>query len=392
MFIANGSRFGTFFRVDQSVILLSRFPGDRMNMNMKRIRKSALSIGLSSMTALTVSGWAQAEDVGSSLEGKVAPVQPGVSVQQPAAPDGDLDGFTCDGRPHVALTLSGGGGRGVAHIGVLKVLEEEGIKPDFIAGSSIGALIGVLYASGRTPQELEQMCLSGELKKGLLPSGLKWQAIKSTPGYALKRMIGMHPPIGMYKSKTMAKFISKELKPCVTQLDQLKIPVAVIATNLLDTSPVWIRKGKITDAVTASTAIPFVYQPVELNNALLVDGGLRSQLPTEVAAASCSPFVIGVRVHSKLPEISKKRIRNWLDYSDRVLTMVMAELERKGMENADVLIEPDLGDIETRSFEPEDMALAIKSGEVAARKMLPELRRRLARYNATASSGANQSH
>lgn len=378
---------GTFFELDQSETLVST-PGGCM----KKLQKSVMSLALSSLTALTVSGWAWAEDVGSSLEGKVAPVQPGVSVVQPAAPDGDLDGLKCDGRPHIALTLSGGGGRGAAHIGVLKVLDEEGIKPDFIAGSSIGALIGVLYSSGRTPQELEQMCVSGELKKGLLPSGLKWQAIKSTPGYALKRMIGMHPPIGMYKGKTMAKFVRKELRPGVTNLEDLKIPVAVIATNLLDTSPVWIRKGKIEDAVTASSAIPFVYQPVELNNALLVDGGLRAQLPTEIAAASCSPFVIGVRVHSKLPEISKKRVHNWLDYSDRILTMVMAELERKGVEKADVLIEPDLGDVETRSFEPEDMALAIKSGEDAARKMLPELRRQLARYNATASSGASQLH
>lgn len=357
-------------------------------MDMKTFRAYVVSLSLSVAVAVAVISPANAQEVGDSINGQAGtPLTPGVSIEQPAPPRGNVDELKSQAqRPRIALTLAGGGGRGGAHIGVLKVLEENGIKPDFVAGSSIGAIIGALYCSGRTPQEIEQLALDGKFRKGLLPSGIKWQMIKTAPIYGLKRLLGMKPPVGLYSGKTMSKFIEKNLAPGVVRMEDLKIPMAVVATNLLDTRPVWISKGKIADAVTASAAIPYIYRPVELDHAVLVDGGLRDNVPTGLAEASGTPFVIAVKLHSKLPAMSKKDLRNYLHFSDRILTITMAEFEHKSTPPADIVIAPDLGTANTAELSDESFAQTIKAGEDEARKMMPEICRRLARYNATAES------
>lgn len=307
----------------------------------------------------------------------------GQSIHQPARPEVNAGTLTpraettADGHPSVALTLAGGGGRGAAHIGVLKVLKAAGIKVDFVSGSSIGAIIGSLYCAGVPIERIEQIALDGELKKGLLPSGLKWQACKTLPRYALMRALMMHPPVGLYSGENIARFIQQNVPPGVTQVEQLKIPFAAIATNMLDTRPFWIEKGNLSEAVRASATVPFVYQPAHFNNKVLVDGGIRSNLPTKPARLSGAKIVIAVRLQANLEAQPERKFRTFIDYSDRILTMLLSEIETKAVANADVLIEPDIKDTKTYTFASEDIAKAIRAGEEAAIKALPDIRRRL---------------
>lgn len=318
-------------------------------------------------------------------------VSPG-SIQQPAAPAGQQDlaeqQIQQPGRPRLALTLGGGGGRGAAHVGVLKVLEQAGIKPDFVSGSSIGAVIGSLYCAGVPVSKIEELTLNGQLKKAILPSSLKWQAVKTLPRYAILRALHAKPQIGLYSGKSIAKFVEKNVSPDQRSMENLKIPFAVIATNLRDTRPVWISKGNLGEAVQASATVPYIYRAVKINGQVLVDGGVRANLPTQPAQATGAPIVVAVKLHSTLDEQSEDRFLNLTDYSDRIFSIMMAEIESKATKDADLLIEPEIKNTNTYSFNRNELQKAILAGEDAARKMLPELQRKLERTEGTAAVGS----
>lgn len=341
------------------------------------------------MRAISISATAISLVLFATLNVYAAPVD-GPTVKQPAAPAGvqDVEQQAMHrGRPRIALSLGGGGGRGAAHVGVLKVLEEAGIKPDFVAGSSIGAVIGSLYCAGVPVSRIEELTLNGELRKGLMPSGLKWQAAKSIPRYVLLRTLQLHPAIGLYSGKSIQKFIERNVPPDERNIENLRIPFAAIATNIVDTRPVWISKGSVAEAVRASASIPFVYQTAKVNGKILMDGGIRENLPTEPALATGAPLIIAVKLNSSLDAQPEKRFRNFLDYSDRILSILMAEIESKTSSEADVLIEPNIADTSTYSFKSEELRKAMLAGEEAARKMLPEIQRKMLRTYGTATSG-----
>jgi NTE family protein len=307
---------------------------------------------------------------------------PGQSVSQPAAATGGSDLMnTVTGRTaskdRIALTLAGGGARGVAHIGVLRVLEKEGIKPDFIAGTSMGAVVGSLYCAGVPLDEIERLVLSGKMEKGFLPSGLKWQAAKYVPLYLLKRAFQIKPLIGLYSGKSIAKFINKNVPTTSKNIEDLKIPFAAIGTNLLDTRPYWITKGDIGKAVQASATMPFVYRPVETEGRLVVDGGMRTTL-RDIAKASGARTIVAVKLQSMLDATSDKPVRTLLGYAERLTTMVLAEIESRAVAGADVIIEPDVKGSTMGSFAREDVLRSIQAGEDAARKLIPQIRTQLA--------------
>ncbi len=312
----------------------------------------------------------------------------GQSINQPPAPTGGIDLMnTLARRPpstyHVGLNLAGGGARGAAHIGVLKVLEQEGIRPDFIAGTSMGAIVGSLYCAGVPVAEIERLMLSGEMKKGLLPSSLKWQSVKYVPSYILKRIFQLKPLIGLYSGNSLAKFIDNHVPSASKNIEDLKIPFAAIGTNLLDTRSHWITTGDVGTAVQASSTMPFVYRPVKLDGRLVVDGGLRSTLH-DIAKASGARTMIAVKLQSTLDSKSDKPLRTIIGLAERVITIVLAEIESRSVAGADVLIEPDVKSGTMDSFEHEDIVRSIEAGEAAARKMLPQIRAQLAAIEATA--------
>lgn len=330
-----------------------------------------------------------------------APAAPGTKIPQPTAPSSSssanrssqtvnqqsaapiVDGAARtpadegSGKVKIALTLAGGGARGAAHIGALKALEQAGIHPDYITGSSIGAVVGSLYAAGVPIARIEELFLNGELKKAFLPHSLTMQTVRYFPVYGLKRALLQHPPIGMYSGKEIAKFIRRNLPPGRENVEQFPIPFTAIATNLLDTRPVWIAKGDAAEVVRASASVPFIYKPVQFGAQELVDGGVRANLPTAPAAAAGAPIIVAVRLHGTLDAQSPRSVRTVFAYADRILSMLLAEVESKETSNADVLIEPDVGDMHLYSFDAADQAKAIAAGEAATRAILPKLRQRL---------------
>lgn len=326
---------------------------------------------------------------------QVAAPPAGMTVHQPGtaeAPDsqslGDarqLQGVV--GNPKFALTLAGGGARGAAHIGVLKVLEAEGIRPDFVSGSSIGAVVGGLYCAGVPISEIERLFLNGEVGKAFLPSSLGFQIVKWTPTYLMKRMIGMKPPIGLYSGTKIARFMQKNLPPDKQCLENFNIPFSAISCNLLDTKPVFIAKGNAGEAIRASSSVPLVYRPVKApGGGELVDGGVRSNLPTDAAQATGAPLIVAVRLHSALETESAKNMRLLFPLTDRILSIYLAEIEAKATHDANVVVEPNVGFMRVFSINDRSaLQRGILAGEDAARKQLPAIRAALRREAGTAA-------
>jgi NTE family protein len=292
----------------------------------------------------------------------------------------DLDSACKDGAPvrrGFALSLAGGGARGAAHIGVLKVLEKEHLRPTLIAGSSIGAFIGALWASGIPAAEIERLITSGEFRQAFFPTPLRVQSMLYFPRYALARLLFIKPDIGIYSGKSIARFINKHLPHGVRNFEDTPIPVTVTAINLLDTRPVWLSKGSIAEAVRASCSIPFLYRPLKREGQRLVDGGIRENLPTEVAQAAGSPSVVAVRLHGYLSKLAPNKVDTNLEFLDRIASIFMAEIEQKSVANADVLIEPEVQNMHELAFTKEDLAEAIASGEKAAQLAVPRIKKLL---------------
>ncbi len=179
----------------------------------------------------------------------------------------------------VGYALGGGGARGLAHIGVLKVLEEHNIHPDIITGTSMGAIVGALYAGGLTPAEIEDLAL-----------GLDWKK--------LVNLIDVTLPIsGLLKGRRVVSLL-KSIMGDMT-FSQLKCDFACVATNIISGEQVVFSKGSLIEAVRASISIPGIFTPVSIAGRYLVDGGLINTVPVSVCQDMGAGYVIGVNVIPK---------------------------------------------------------------------------------------------
>lgn len=278
-----------------------------------------------------------------------------------------------DTSQRFALTLAGGGARGAAHIGVLKVLEREGLRPAFVCGSSVGALIGGLYAAGVPVSDIERLAVSGELGKAFFPRNRKMQILGYVPNYALRRMVLLHPKIGIFSGKSISKFVAKNLPTGVKNIEDMQIPFSAASVDLLTTKPVWLSKGDIAESIRASNSLPGLYRPVSVGDHLLVDGGVRTNLPTEIAEAKGAPIVVAVRLQAYLEKVDQKEYDTIFDYADRLASIMLSEIESKAVDKAEVIIEPVIPWMRMNSFQKEKVQAAIAAGEKAAEKMLPQL-------------------
>lgn len=189
-------------------------------------------------------------------------------------------------KPKLALVLGGGGARGLAHIGVLKVLEENNIKVDLVAGTSMGAFVGGFYSAGITVKEMEEIALSVDklMVAKMLAPGL------STSGFVDKERI----------RKYLNQFVGD------LNIEQMQIQFASIATDLITGEEVIIDKGSLVEAIMASIAIPALFQPVLHCNRYLIDGGLTDPLPVSAAKKMNAERIIAVNVAPNPDRIKKK--------------------------------------------------------------------------------------
>lgn len=184
-----------------------------------------------------------------------------------------------DGRwPRVGLVLGGGGVRGLAHIGVLAALEEAGVPIDLIAGTSMGGLIGALYAAGLTPADIET------------------QVLEQTEFAALRRLLDIRPSLnGLVRGERIYSLISRLIGPDITFAD-LTLPLQMVSVDLLSGREVVLNKGLVAEAVRATISVPAVFVPVEKDNMVLVDGGVLNNVPTNVAQDMGAELIIAVDV------------------------------------------------------------------------------------------------
>ena len=256
--------------------------------------------------------------------------------------------------PKIALVLGGGAARGFAHIGVIKALEAQGIVPDMVVGTSAGSVVGALYASGMKGFDLQALALG--MEEDMVAD---WTL----------------PNRGVLKGEALQEFINQKVKGLPIQ----KMPKAlgIVATELNTGEMVLFRQGNTGMAVRASSAVPGVFQPVEINGREYVDGGLTSPVPVRPARAMGADFVIAVDISN----VSRRETpTGTLDLLLQTFSIMGHSLSRHELEDADIVIRPQTSAVSSTSFEGRH--LAILEGEKATAVVMRELKSKLARVSA----------
>jgi len=253
-------------------------------------------------------------------------------------------------KEKVALVLGGGAARGFAHVGVIKVLEANGIVPDLIVGTSAGSLVGALYASGLNGFELQRVALSVE---------------EST--FADWTLAGR----GLIRGEAIAQFVNTQLKQ--TTIEKLPRGLAIVATDLRTGEPIVFQRGDTGTAVRASSAVPGIFNPVRIGDREYVDGGLTHPVPAAVARRLGADVVIAEDISAK-PD--GRELSGTVDVLLQTFTIMGARVAQYELAAADVVIRPALGQIRGTDFSVRNVA--ILEGERAAQAVLPQIRARLA--------------
>ena len=282
-------------------------------------------------------------------------------------------------KKRVGLALGGGGARGLAHIGVLKILEREEIPIDLIVGTSIGALVGGAYACGISPDELQK-----KADAYLNSAEFQSSAIKAFETAQAKGELGLTGKIQTYLRNTYY-LIQAMFKPGILpnehfqttinyfipniQIEETRIPFRAVATDLVSGREIIFSKGPLRQAIMASCAVPGAIAPLKDGERLLSDGGVICLVPTSVARQEGADVVISVAVDRS---INPEELRTVVDIYQRVTEIMGEKLTNYELADADVVILPEVGDLHWSNFS-EAMNL-IEEGEKATRDKLDDIR------------------
>jgi NTE family protein len=249
--------------------------------------------------------------------------------------------------PRIGLALGGGFARGLAHIGVLKVFEEEQIPIDFIAGTSVGSVVAASYASGVSAKELSEIA--------------SLVRFKDFSRWTISRF-------GLFNNDKMADFLHRVLR-CKT-FEELRIPLAVAATDIITGEPAVFTQGDLVAPVRASCAYPGMFLPVNINGRLLVDGLLAHAVPAAPLREMGAERVISVYLSARW--VKPHGPRHVFDIIGQCFSIAQDKMCSLWKSVSDVVVEPDIGD-----FGYDDFARApelVQAGEIAARSVLPMIR------------------
>lgn len=243
-----------------------------------------------------------------------------------------------------------GAARGFAHIGVLQVLEEQGIRPDLVVGTSAGSVVGALYAAGKTPTELATMAMSLDES-----SITDW----------------VFPSRSLLKGEALARFVRTHTGGKL--IDAMRMPLGIVATDLQTGQPILFRKGDVGTAVRASSAVPAVFEPVRINGREYIDGGAVSPVPVRFARQMGAEVVIAVDI-SAIPEgMPTKGPIDILLQTYNIMGHAISQFE---LQDADVVMRPKLEGIGSAEFSAR--RLSILAGREAALMVMPQLKERIA--------------
>jgi len=306
-------------------------------------------------------------------------------ILAPGGAFGEAAVTTASPRPKIGLVLGGGGAKGAAHVGVLKVIEELRIPIDFVAGTSMGAIIGGLYASGMTPKQI-----GDELR------AMDWPKVfnDKTPrpdrplqrklddrDYLVKKKPGFKDgeiklPLGVIQGQNFALALTRLTLPVegITDFDQLPIPFRAVSTDIETGDKIVLKSGHLARALHASMAVPGAFAPVEIDGRLLVDGGISDNLPIDVARDMGADIVIVVDLADDLKTSEElTSVLKMVGQLAALLTLRNVERQLETLRPSDVHLKPDLRDVGSGSFDK--VAEAFDYGEEAARAATSQLLR-----------------
>jgi NTE family protein len=282
--------------------------------------------------------------------------------------------------PKIGLVLSGGGARAAAQIGVLKVLEREHIPIDCIAATSFGALVGGLFSTGYSADEIETI-LSSQDWRGIFSDApqrhlgplverrnARYQGQISFKGWLPELPPGLLNGQGLREA--LDELTALPMLQVQYDFDQLPLQFRAVATNLLDGTVFIFKKGRMTEALRASMAIPLVFSPVEKNGALLADGGIADNLPTDIARDLGADIIIAVDASS--PLLEKNEIRNFVNVIDQSLSLEMVRRAQENRKLANIVLTPNLSKYSNNDYDM--LQEIIAQGEDAAEKHLSEIK------------------
>ena len=265
-------------------------------------------------------------------------------------------------RLKIGLALGSGGAKGLAHIGIIKVLEENNIPIDFIAGSSIGALIGGFYSATKDIGWIEEIALN-----------TNWRQLLSLIDPSLQR--------GLIGGEKIKKFVEQYIGKINFQ--DLKIPFSAIATDLKTGEVISINQGEVASAIRASISIPLIFKPVKREGRLLADGGLSLPVPAKIARKMGAKIVIAVNLDADYFANGGSNKNNFGFYkiANNAINLLRYHLAAWNIRDADVIVEPELGlgmgIVYWNKFL--DGQSVISAGELAMKKKLPQLRKLISR-------------
>lgn len=266
-------------------------------------------------------------------------------------------------RPKIGLALSGGGARGGAHVGVLSALEEQGIPIDYIAGTSMGAIIGGLYASGYNAREIEQVLIDTDWSSALSDNPARAdQTMRKKlldSQFLIPYRVGFNNgklelPLGAIDGQHLDQIFQALFLPVVgiTDFNKLPIPFRAVATDLVNGQAVVLSRGSLADSVRASMSVPGVFAPVRIGPHLLVDGGMANNLPVDVVREMGADIVIAVDISS--PLLTEKQLTSVLSVTEQLtnfLTRRNADQQIATLGPDDILVVPELGDFGSANFD-----------------------------------------
>jgi NTE family protein len=258
--------------------------------------------------------------------------------------------------PHplrIGLALGGGAARGFAHVGVIKALEAQGIKPEIVVGTSAGSVVGALYAAGNNGFKLNRMAL--EMDEAAISD---W----AVPLFAKSS--------GVLKGEAIQRYVNRAVRNA--PIEKFPISFGAVATDLQSGKPILFQRGNAGMAVRASSSVPGVFQPVKIGDKSYVDGGLVAPVPVRYAREMGADFVIAVNISAD-PDAQPST--SSLDVVLQTFAIMGQTINRLEMKDADIVITPSLGAMKGSDFSGRN--LAILAGEQAAATVMPELRAKL---------------
>ena len=278
-------------------------------------------------------------------------------------------------RPTIGLVLSGGGARGFAHIGVLKVLDANHIPIDYIGGASMGGLVGAMYAMGKSPDEIEEFVASLDWNELLNPvvafdnlSFRRKDDRRNIPApITLKgKLNDLKLPNGLNSGQEIGLLLDRVTLPyaLVRSFDELPIPFRTVGTDMVKGDSVTLKSGSLSRALRATMSIPAVFSPVEIDDKILSDGGLVNNIPTDVVKAMGADILIVVNIETPLG--NREALDSLPGVLAQTINIATAENSRRSLQQADFIIAPDLGKYTLTSFteSSEIIELGVKGAEL----------------------------